>query len=409
MRIPAIAVALWLILDTSQANSESWPQWRGQHRDGKSPETGLLKEWPAEGPTLLWRAQGVGKGHASMAVSNGFLYTTGMVEESGEGVLSAVSLSGDIVWQTAYGPEWQGMYPGARSCPTVDGNRGYILSGSALLVCFEAKTGDVLWTKNVDKEFDGFDPRVGYAESLLVVGNRVICTPGGENAGLVALDKMTGNTIWTTTGFSDQSAYCSPILVERDGLHLVVTVTARHLVGVNVETGEVVWRAPFDTEAEDPNHSVSPVYEDGRIYITSGHRDGGCLYELAADGKCIEQRWTDDTLNCLHGGLVIVDGYVYGTSTKGRWISLDLRDGNLMYETRGVGMGSVIYADGMLYCYGEKGTFGLVKAIPGEYQLVSSFKIPGGASPHWAHPAISDGRLYVRHGNAIMAYDIRSR
>lgn len=398
-----------MILVSLPSFSEDWPQWRGIHRDGKTPETNLLTEWPEEGPKLLWQAEGVGEGHASMAVAGGLVYTTGMVGEKAEGVLSAVDLSGQLVWQTSYGPEWKGMYPGARTCPTIDGDRGYILSGAARLVCFDSRTGVILWSENIDEKFEGLDPRVGYAESLLVDGDSVICSPGGENASLVALDKRTGETIWTTVGFSDQSAYCSPILVERGGSRLIVTVTARSLAGVDVETGELVWRAPFDVDAEDPNHSVSPVYEDGRIYITSGHRDGGCMYELAADGRSIEQRWTDENLNTLHGGLVTVEGHVYGTSTKGRWICLDLSTGNVMYETRGVGMGSVIYADGMLYCYGEKGRLGLVKAFPGEYQLVSSFEIPNGGGPHWAHPVISDGRLYVRHGNAIMAYDIRSR
>ena len=398
-----------MILVSLPSFSEDWPQWRGIHRDGKSPETKLLAEWPEEGPKLLWQVDGVGEGHASMAVAGGLVYTTGMVGEDAEGVLSAIDLSGQLVWQTNYGPEWKGMYPGARTCPTVDGDRGYILSGTARLVCFDSKTGAILWSENIDERFAGLDPRVGYAESLLVDGDKVICTPGGEDASLVALDKTTGETIWTTVGFSDQSAYCSPILVERGGSRLIVTVTARSLAGVDVETGELVWRAPFDVDAEDPNHSVSPVYEDGRIYITSGHRDGGCMYELAADGTSVEQRWTDQTLNTLHGGLVIVARYVYGTSTKGRWICLDLATGNVMYETRGVGMGSVIYADGMLYCYGEKGTLGLVKALPSGYELVSSFKIPNDGGPHWAHPVISDGRLYVRHGNAILAYDIRSR
>lgn len=409
MRFAAITMALCVAIAILPSHAENWPQWRGPHRDGKSSETGLLGEWPAEGPPLLWRAENVGEGHASLAVVDGFVFTTGLVTETGEGVLSALDPTGDIVWQTPYGPEWTGMYPGARSCPTIDGDNGYILSGTARLVCFDPKTGAVRWGKNVAEAFAGLQPRVGFAESPLVVGNRVICTPGGANAGVVALDKNSGATVWTTEGFSDQSAYCSAVLLELTGTRLVVTVTARNLVGIDAETGAVMWREPFDTEAEDPNHSVSPVFEYGRIYITSGHRDGGREFELSADGKRLTPGWTDTILNCLHGGLIALEGYVYGASTKGRWVCLDLRNGAVTYETRGVGMGSVIYADGMLYCYGEKGTLGLVTATPTEYRLVSSVEIPGGAGPHWAHPAISDGRLYVRHGTAVMAFDIRHR
>ncbi len=408
MKLPiTVWISLWMVASIPSL-SEDWPQWRGIHRDGKSPETDLLAEWPMEGPQLLWQANGVGEGHASMAVAGGVVYTTGMVGENADGVLSAIDLSGQIIWQTPYGPEWNGTYPGARTCPTIDGNSGYILSGMGRLVCFDSKIGTVLWTEDVDKKFAGLNPRVGYAESLLVDGDKVICTPGGEDASLVALDKITGETIWTTVGFSDQSAYCSPILVERGCMRLIVTVTARSLAGVDVETGHVIWRAPFDVDAEDPNHSVSPVYEDGCIYITSGHGEGGRMYELAIDGKSIVHRWTDNTLNCLHGGLVTVSGYVYGTNTKGRWACLNLDTGKVMYETRGVGMGSVIYADGMLYCYGENGTLGLVRAIPDGYDLVSSFRIPNGGGPHWAHPVISDGRLYIRHGTTVAAYDVKA-
>jgi outer membrane protein assembly factor BamB len=406
VKFSVLALAVTLTIFASPVYSEDWPQWRGLHRDGKSPETNLLETWPPDGPKLLWQADGVGDGHASVSIAHGLIYTTGILGDSGDGVLSAVDLSGHLVWQTHYGKEWIGSYPGARSCPTVDGDRGYIVSGMGLMVCFDAKTGALLWTENIDEEFAGLEPRVGYAESPLVHGNTVICTPGGENASLVALDKLKGTTVWTTKGLSDQSAYCSPILVERGDLTLVVTITARSLVGIDIDSGDVVWRVPFDTDAEDPNHSVSPVYEDGCIYITSGHRKGGCMVELAADGKSIVERWTDETLNTLHGGLVIVAGNIYGSNTSNKWTCLDLRTGELMYETRGVGMGSLIYADGMLYCYGEKGTLGLVKAAPAEYQLIGSFKLPDGEGTHWAHPAISDGRLYIRHGSTIRAYDV---
>ena len=400
--------AAWLVLTSACAFPEQWPQWRGIHRDGKSPETGLLAAWPPEGPKLLWKTEGVGEGHASMAVADGRILTTGLLEASGEGVITALDLSGARLWQTQYGPEWTGMYPGARTCPTVDGERAYILSGAGRLLCLDVKSGAIIWSEEVTKNFQGLDPRVGYAESLLIDANKVICTPGGPDACLVALDKMTGMTVWTTRGFSDQAAYCSPILVERNALRLIVTVTARHLAAINVEDGALVWSAPFDTEAVDPNHSVSPVYEDGRIYITSGHGKGGSMFALAEDGKSVSPGWTDETLNCLHGGLVTVAGHVYGTANNGRWVCLDLSNGAVKYEERGVGMGSVIFAEGMLYCYGEKGTLGLVKADPAGYELISSFKVPADKGPYWAHPVISDGRLYVRHANTIMAFDIKA-
>jgi len=225
---------------------------------------------------------------------------------------------------------------------------------------------------------------------------------------VVALDKATGKTIWTTQGFSEQSAYCSPILIERGGRRLVVTITARSIVGLDPGTGVLVWRQSIDPEAEDPNHSVSPVYAEGRLYATSGHGEGGQMLEVSPDGGQVSLKWTDTTLNCLHGGLVLDAGYLYGSNTKGKWICLNAANGTVMYIDKGVGMGSLVYADGMLYCYGEKGTAGLVEATPKGYTLVSSFMIERGKGPHWAHPVISGGRLYLRHDTFLMVFDVKA-
>ncbi|MCX5757822.1 MAG: PQQ-like beta-propeller repeat protein [Candidatus Hydrogenedentes bacterium] len=400
---------LCLLVASAAGYCADWPQWHGLNRDGHSPETGLLKEWPAEGLKPLWVADGLGTGFSAVTVADGFVYATGMAGENNEGALSAFDLSGRRQWRTPYGPEWNDTYPGARSSPTVDTGRLYILSSMGRLVCFNAKTGAIEWSEDMAKKFDGVMPRCGFAESLLVDGNKVICTPGGKDAGLVALDKKTGQTLWTSRGFSDQSAYCSPILVERGGNRLIVTITARHVVGISPVSGAVVWSQPFDTEAEDPNHSVSPVYNDGCLYATSGHRKGGQMFEIAADGKQSNLKWEDTTLSNLHGGLVIVDGYLYGTNLKDKWVCLELKSGAVMYEAAGVGMGSVTYVDGMLYCYGEKGTLALVKASPKGFEIVSSFKETHGAGQHWAHPVISGGRLYIRHGDALVMYVIWSQ
>ena len=400
--------ALYLVLASITGFSADWPQWRGLTRDGKSPETGLRKEWPVDGCKPLWVADGLGKGYSTVAVAGGLVYATGMVGEDHEGILFAFDLAGNLKWRTPYGLEWHKRYPGARSTPTVDDGRVYVLTGMGRLVCFDARTGAIQWSEDVAKTFGGEAPVMGFAESVLIHGNKVICTPGGKDAGLVALEKTTGRTIWTSKGFSEQSAYCSPILVERGGKYLIVTITARHVVGLDPETGNLLWRQPQDPEAKDPNHSVTPVYQEGRVYVTSGHGKGGQMIELSPDGQRVRQKWVDKTLNCLHGGVVLVDGYIYGTNLKGKWTCLDLESGEVMYEARGVGMGSVAYADGMLYCYGQNGTLGLARASSKEYQLVGSVKVTYGRDQHWAHPVISGGRLYIRHGDVLMAYDIRA-
>jgi outer membrane protein assembly factor BamB len=388
---------------------EDWPQFRGLNRDGKSPETGLLKEWPAEGLTPLWIVEGLGNGYSSVAVAGGMLFTTGMVGETNQGLLSAIDLSGKVKWQTRYGPDWDQMHPGTRSTPTVDGARLYELSGVGRLLCLDTKTGAILWSRDLPNEFGGEAPRCGFAEAPLIYKDSVICTPGGKDAALAALDKNTGKTLWTSAGFSDQSAYCSPILIERGGNSLIVTITARHVAGLDANTGKLFWSQPFDTKADDPNHSVAPVFQDGRLYVTSGHGEGGQMFEISPDGREATPSWTDRVLNTLHGGLVLVDGYVYGSNSRDRWVCLDLKSGKVMYEAHGVGMGSVAYADGMLYCYGDKGMLGLVRAIPTAHELISRFKVTQGEGPHWAHPVISGGRLYIRHGGFLMAYNVSSK
>ena len=215
-------------------------------------------------------------------------------------------------------------------------------------------------------------------------------------------------TVPTALPFGEQSAYCSPILVERGGQRLIVTITAKSVVGLDAATGAVLWRQPQDPDAKDPNHSVTPVYEDGRIYATSAHGKGGQMLELSPDGRQVSRRWGDTTLNCLHGGVVLIDGYVYGTNLKRKWVCLDLETGEVMYEAEGVGMGSVAHADGMLYCYGQNGTLGLANASPRGYELAGSVKITHGTGQHWPHPVIAGGRVYIRRGDALAAYEIRA-
>ncbi|NUM56675.1 MAG: PQQ-like beta-propeller repeat protein [Candidatus Hydrogenedentes bacterium] len=390
------------------AMADDSPQWRGHNRDGKYTESGLLAQWPTEGPPLLWTIDGIGEGFSSVAVANGAIYTTGKAPGTHRGLLTSLKLDGSRNWQIDYGAEWAGQQPGTRCCPTVNDGRVYVLSGHGLLLCVDATSGDKLWEVDIAKRFGGEPPMCGFAESLLIDGSNVICTPGGKDASVAALDKLTGETIWTSTGLSEQAAYCSPILIQRGDLRLIVTMPVQSIVGIEASNGKVVWRQPFDENETLQNHSVTPVYVDGLLYATSGHGKGGRMYALSTDGRNVELIWEDATLNTNHGGLVFIDGYVYGASSSHRWACLRASDGNTMYRTSGVGMGSIVYADGNLYCYGEKGTLGLVRANPESYQLVSSFKIAAGDGQHWAHPVISGERLYIRHGDTLSAFDIRA-
>jgi outer membrane protein assembly factor BamB len=370
-----------------------------------------LKKWPEGGPKLLWTAdEKLGAGYSSPAVTGDTIYTTGMFD--GHGYVIALDLDGKLKWKVKYGPEWTSNFPAARTTPTIDGDSLYVMSGLGKIVCFSATDGKQIWAVDTVDTFGAKDITWGIAESVLIHGNLAICTPGGKDASLVALDKKTGRTIWRTEGLSDKSAYCSPIVIRKGKKHLVVTMTDSHIVGVGAVDGKPLWKHPYKGPYQA--HINSPLYYQGQVYATSGYDAGGVMLGLSADGTEAKVLWTDKTLDVHHGGAVLVDGFIYGSNWQsnrdGTWVCLDWKTGEVKYDTRWVNKGQIIYADGMLYCYAEKGgDVALVKASPDEFKVVSSFKITQGNGYHWAHPAIAGGRLYIRHGDALMAYDIKQK
>ncbi|MBN2412132.1 PQQ-binding-like beta-propeller repeat protein [candidate division KSB1 bacterium] len=407
-------ICIQILIPIIDASAADWPQFRGLNRDGKSAETGLLKLWPENGPKLLWSLDGIGAGNSSAAIVNGVIYTTGMKEK--KEYLSAITLDGKIIWQKLYGDAWKNSYPDPRTTPTIDGDRIYVMSGMGQLACFDLKTGKQNWTIHVVEKFKGEYSNWGISESILIDGNYLYCTPGGPNATIVALNKLTGETIWTSKGLSDKSNYSSSILVERGGKKIIAAMVEKSFVGIDAKTGKIVWNEKYDNilpnnKSINPN---SPVYYNGSIYITAGYDWGCARFDLSADGTKIIKKWTDNTLDVHIGGVIIVDGYLYGANwlnnKDGNWVCLNWETGKVMYEESWFCKGSTIYADGMLYCYEEKkGNLALVKATPEKFDIVSSFRVPLGKSPYWAHPSISNGVLYVRNDDFLMAYSIKAK
>lgn len=407
---------LGVLLLCTVAFGADWPQFRGSSRDGKSKETGLMKQWPAGGPTLLWEADGLGEGYSSAAISKGMVYITGMIDR--DGYVFAFDVNGQRKWKTRYGPEWTRSYQAARCTPTVEDDRLYITSGHGVIYCLNATSGDVVWSLEAAEKYRPQFPRWGMSENVLIEADKVICTPGGEIASVIALNKMTGQIVWECKELTQQSCYCNPLAFTREGRRIVVTMLADSVVGLDARTGKLLWRDDFDEYHVDRNRLVNantPLYHDGRIYTTSGYSNGGAMLQLSADGTRVKRIWTDAVLDVHHGGVVLVDGYIYGSTwtsnSRGDWACLRWDDGKVMYDTRWNGnKGSVIYADGMLYCYDERtGDVGLVKPTPDEFKVVSSFTVTQGKGPFWAHPSIADGRLYLRHGDYLMVYDIREQ
>jgi outer membrane protein assembly factor BamB len=399
-----ILISTILFLNFSFLYSAEISQWRGPNRNGIYLEKNLLKKWPENGPKLLWSVEDLGSGYSSAAVTNDRVYITEMVDETG--YLRAYTINGKFLWKKSYGKDWDGQYPGTRTTPAVYEGRLYLMSGVGKVFCFEAAKGEILWAVDLQKIFGARNIRWGMTESLLIDGDKVICTPGGSKVTMAALDRFTGKTIWTCKANGEKSAYCSPLLINYGKLRMLVTMIEKSIIGVNVDTGEFLWSFRHVTDYDI--HANTPIYKDGYIYCTSGYGTGGVKLKLSADGKSVQEVWRNKTLDSQIGGAVLVDGYIYGSGhSKNGWQCLNWNTGEVKYRSRELGgKGNIIYAEAMLYCYSERGYVAIVKPDPSGFDVVSSFKILNGSNPHWAHLVISAGRLYVHRGNALMVYSI---
>lgn len=391
-------------LIASTCSAGDWPQFRGPDRSGISSETNLLAKWPEGGPELLWKYEDLGKGYASVSVANGQIYTTGV--EDGKGYVYAFDLDGKLNWKQSYGAGWTGSHAGSRTTPTIDGDRLYIMSGHGKIVCFPTSGGDEIWSVDTAEAFGGKNIRWGISESVLIDGDKVICTPGGPDASVVALDKKTGKTLWTSKGVSDKSAYCCPILLELGDNRLLITMLSNSVVCLDIETGKLHWQVEHTGKYEIS--AVSPVYHNGILHATNAYGKGSVGYALSNDGTTCEKKYEEKVLECHHGGVILLNGNVYGSNSR-QWVCLDIASGNVKYKDKLVGKGSGIYVDGLFYLYGERGDMALVKATPSGFETISSFEITYGDDKHWGHPVISNGVLYIRHGSTLMAYDVKAK
>ncbi len=408
-----IAVLFGSLLSTV-STADDWPHWRGLDRNGISKETNLLKNWPANGPDLIWSVENLGEGYSSASISEDRIYITGVVDKIE--TLTALDLEGNIIWQSTFGEKWKGSYPEARSTPTVENDYVYVMSGMGQVSCFIKKSGELKWSLDIIDKFDGEYHRWGMAESFLIVDDKLICTPGGSDASVVALDKMSGSVIWQSEELSEEANYCSPILIKRGGKKIISTQLADSFVGIDAENGNLLWSDEYDEYQDDPKdiNINSPLYSDGNVFVTSGYDNPSAMYKLSEDGTKIERTWISEVLDVHVGGVVLVDGYIYGSNWEnnrsGNWVCLDWKTGEVMWEEKWINKGSIISAEGMLYCYEEKeANIALVKATPKKFEKISSFEVPLGKGRSWAHPAISNGRLYVRRGGALMVYDISKK
>ena len=395
------------LLAVAPAVGGDWPQFHGPKRDNISSETGLLKRWPEGGPKLLWTARGLGHGFSSVSIKGGRICTAGNI--GGQTVVTALDLTGRTQWQAKCGKAWQGPHPGTRGTPTLDDGRVYYETPLGDLVCLDAADGEKHWGLNILRTFKGKNIHWALSESLLIDGDRLICSPGGSAGGVVALDKRTGEVIWRCkTG--DRAGYASPVLVEYKGLRMILTLTLKAMIGVEAETGKLLWRDEHLSYADE--NVLQPIYRDGHVFVSTVAA-GSRKWKINVQGKTasVQQVWRNKHMDNHHGGVVLLNEHLYGSScafNRNKWICLNWRTGKAQYVAGGVGKGSLTVADGRLFILGERGTMGLVLPSPEAHTVVSRFELPkGGKGPWWAHPVVCDGRLYIRHGEFLYAYEVR--
>lgn len=417
------AVATGLTFEPITVRASDWLTFRGPGRTAVAPDTDLLKAWPDDGPPLVWEAAGAGRGYASLAIAGSRIFTLGdglsTAADADEYLSCFDRTTGTQLWKTKTGGPWtdgQESWQSSRSTPTVDGDTVYVLTPFGQLIACRTADGSEVFRVDLKERFGGKKGDAwGYSESVTIDGDRLVCIPGGPEATMVALAKQTGETIWTCPVEGDRGAgHASIVIAEVDGRRIYVSTTAGGALGVDAETGRLLWTYPIDrTVAVIP----TPIIRDDLVFFAAGYKRGGALVRQVPgpDGSLsIDEIYPlNPDLANKHGGIVLVGDHLYGDSDdKGIPWCADFMTGTLAWKSRGSGRNSacVTAADGYVYVKFSDGTLALVKADPAAYEEVSSFKVPGsGDRPSWAHAVILDGLLYLREGDAILCYDLRAK
>lgn len=413
-----LAASLALAFSLTPLPAADWPQWRGPQRNGLSPETGLLRQWPTGGPRLLWQVKDLGQGYAAPAVAGERLYVLSNEGLEDEFVQAHAVADGRRLWRTRLGkvgnPNQQPCFPAARSTPTVDGTLLFALSSDGDLACVETATGKIRWQKNLRDDFGGKPGTWAYSESPLVDGNTLVCTPGGNDATLIALNKNTGELLWKCPlSGANEAAYASAIAVEIGGVKQYVQMISGGLVGVEAKTGKVLWRYE-KTISKFKANIPSPVAR-GELIFSAGSGTGAAAVKLTVSGGTVQahEEYFGPKLPTAIGGAIIVGDYLYGTSGPGL-MCLEFATGQVKWENPSVGAASLCYADGHLILHGENGAVALVEASPEGYREKGRFNPPDrpartqAMEKSWAYPALANGRLFLRDHNLLWCYDVKS-
>ena len=408
--ILSFAVLLFFQITIAQVT-----QWRGPNRDGHFPDTALLMSWPENGPVQVLEVEGIGKGYSSAIIENEIIYTTGMIDTLD--YLTAINPDGTFKFQVPYGRAWVKSFPDTRSTPVIEDDRIYVQSGTGQVSCLNKQNGSTIWSVEVDKIFETEYHNWGNSETVLLIDDKVIVSPGGEKTSIVALNKNTGETIWQTQSLGGPRSYASATIYEWNGNHLILAVIGTHLIALKPDSGEIAWSYRWHNPAKwDQNGLIwanTPVYNENKIFLTMGYDYHAVMLEMDSLASGVSEKFIDQTFDNHHHGVILHNKYLYGSNWQnnknGKWVCMKWDSGEIMYVHPWDTKGSMIMADGLLYMYNEKGTVGIAKPNPDKFEIISEFKITKGAGPHWAHPFIGEGKLLIRHGEVLMVYDIAKK
>lgn len=401
-----------LFITSSTLVAADWPQWRGPSRDDVSKETGLLQSWPESGPKQLWVFKNAGLGYSGYSIVGGKLFTMG-IRNGGEELVAVDIKAGKELWSAKIGEILKnGWGDGPRGTPSVDGGFVYALGGQGTLICASIADGKIAWQKAM-RDFGGKTPGWGYTESVLVDGDKVLCTPGGSQGAIVALDKKTGKTLWQSTDFTDGAQYSSIVATDLNGARQYIQLTMKSVVGLNAADGKVLWKVEFPGKtAVIP----TPIVHGNQVYVTAGYGVGCMSFKVGA-GNTIEKLYENKVMKNHHGGVILIDGHVYGHSDGVGWTCQNLKTGEEVWsEKNALGKGAVAYADGRLYCLAENnGTVVLAEASTKGWKEHGRFKLEPQTTQRnpqgriWTHPVIVDGKLYLRDQELLHCYDVKAR
>ncbi|MBF0197585.1 MAG: PQQ-like beta-propeller repeat protein [Planctomycetes bacterium] len=403
---PIIILFFLVICSCSYAQTGEWHQFHGPNRLNISPDTALLKKWPAEGPPKLWTFGACGKGYSGVIVAEGLIFTAG--DFADKEFLIALDLNGNIVWKEQNGKAWKRSCPGSRATPTYNEGIVYHMNPLGHLTAYQAKTGKTVWKSDLRQRFGVQYGIWALAESVLVDGDKLLCMPGGSKGRIVALNKKTGETLWTNTEIQHGAAYCSGRIINHKGKRQMITLTSRSLISVALDDGKLLWQSSFVPRS--PQNALTPLYHQGHVFVASGHKTGGRMLKISEDSKSVVEVWTRSDIDDCHSGTLLVDGRLYGVACRmgyKNFYCLDYLSGKSIKLDPSFGKVGITYADGMIYAINHRGMMYLLETTKEGFELSSQFQLPKKpTNSYLAHPVVIGGRLYLRCGQELHVFDV---